>query len=241
MTRSTRWLLLILIPFVFLLAGCVLAESMTLTSSHGGTSTTTLDTYPFFIDVLEDFSTLTAEPSDDSILDVVVRDFVTSLNLSQQALGVTSRKTSTTSYIIDFTFNDFHALFTALAGSQEGRVLTLTSLGNRTTMTMNVSLDTYDELSRIIPFLTDPGFEVYGPLYNQDMSADEYLEMIGYILGEDGPQAISSSRISLRFTTPAPITAYQGVRLLSPTVFEFSFPLIDFLLLHTPLTFTVSW
>ncbi|AEC02318.1 hypothetical protein [Parasphaerochaeta coccoides] len=241
MRYTTHRLAIPLILLTFFLSGCVLAESMTLSSSRGGSSSATLDAYPFFIDVLEDFSTFTAEPSDDSILDVIVRDFVTGLVNSQKALGINTRKTGRNSYVIDFTFQDFNALFNALAGNQEGRVLSLNATGNRTTLALDISLDTYDELSRIIPFLTDPGFEVYGPLYNQDMSADEYLEMIGYILGEDGPKAITDSRISLRFTTPAPIVSSQGVRIISSSVCEFSFPLIDFLLLHSPLTFSVTW
>jgi hypothetical protein len=65
--------------------------------------------------------------------------------------------------------------------------------------------------------------------------------MMRYILSEDGPPAIKNSLITLRFKTPSPIKSNINGTVLDATTFEYSFPLIDFLLLATPLTFSVTW
>ncbi|MFA5699527.1 MAG: hypothetical protein WC954_07320, partial [Sphaerochaeta sp.] len=97
------------------------------------------------------------------------------------------------------------------------------------------------QLVPIIPFLADDNFEAFGPLYNQGLSADDYLEMISFMLGEEGPPAIEQSTITLLLETPSPIKTMSSGRKIDSTTFEFSFPLIDFLLLAEPMTFTVTW
>jgi len=47
--------------------------------------------------------------------------------------------------------------------------------------------------------------------------------------------------ITLRVNTPKEITSFSNGRKVSASVYEFSFPLIDFLLLAEPITFTVRW
>jgi len=78
-------------------------------------------------------------------------------------------------------------------------------------------------------------------VYNQGLSEADYLEMISFMLGEEGPPAIEQSVITLQVKTPTSITGFSNGRKISDTLYEFSFPLIDFLLLEDPITFSVSW
>jgi hypothetical protein len=65
--------------------------------------------------------------------------------------------------------------------------------------------------------------------------------MISFMLGEEGPPAIEKSTITLRIATPKPITSFINGKKVGSNLYEFNFPLIDFLLLAEPITFSVSW
>ena len=110
----------------------------------------------------------------------------------------------------------------------------------RTRVEININMDNYEELTQIIPFLADPNFEVYGPLYNNDLTEEEYLEMVSFILGEQCPESIGKSKITIAVSAPKAIVSHNGKLRDSRTV-EFSFPLIDFLLLHEPIDFYLEY
>jgi hypothetical protein len=76
-------------------------------------------------------------------------------------------------------------------------------------MTFYLDLENYPQLTKVIPFLADKNFEPFGPTYNQGISAEDYLEMISFMLGDEGPDAITSSSIVLDLQTPGDITAGQ--------------------------------
>ncbi|MDY4610575.1 MAG: hypothetical protein SPD11_08200 [Sphaerochaetaceae bacterium] len=227
-----------------LLSGCVVTEDLGLNSTTGGTSRTDLVIMDFFSEVLEDMSAFMPSNSDETITDAAVKDFANNLSNADNTTDVTYRKIPTSensAYEIDFTFKNLQQLFRDLGGGAEQTVLTVAQNGGNTTLRLNLSMDNYDQLTKIIPFLADPNFEVWGPVYNVGETEENYLEMMSYILSEDGPPAIQNSLITLRFKTPSAIKSQTNGRIIDSTTFEYSFPLIDFLLLANPLTFSVSW
>ncbi len=226
-----------------LLSGCVVTENLALQSTTGGTSTTDLVVLQFFSEVLEDMSAF-APASDETITDAAVRDFTNNLASANNTSDVTYEiipMETDSAYTIDFGFKNLQQLFTDLSGGNSQSILTVKQAANRTTLDFFLDINNYPQLTKIIPFLADPNFEVWGPLYNTGETADNYLEMMSFILSEDGPPAIENSMITLRFTTPSKILSNTNGKVVNATTFEYSFPLIDFLLLHKPLKFSVSW
>ena len=116
----------------------------------------------------------------------------------------------------------------------------MTQENGKTHVEISINMDNYEQLTKMIPFLADPNFEVYGPLYNNDLTEDEYLEMVSFILGEQCPESIGNSSIKIQVVAPKAITAHNGKARNSKTV-EFSFPLIDFLLLHHSIDFYLEY
>ena len=106
---------------------------------------------------------------------------------------------------------------------------------------LNLTYDNYDELESVIPFLSDPNFEVYGPRYSNGMTEEEYKDMISFLLGEEGVEALEKSFVSIDIRTPGDITGTKGAMKIGSRRAVFSFPIIDFLLLNEPLTFSVEW
>ncbi len=229
---------------VLLLSGCVVTEDLSLDSTTGGTSHTDLMIMDFFSEVLEDMSAFMPSNSDETITDAAVQDFANNLSNANNTTDVSYRKIPSaedSAYEIDFTFKNLQQLFRDLGGGAEQSILRVSQSGGNTTLNFSLSMDNYDQLTKIIPFLADPNFEVWGPVYNVGETEENYLEMMSYILSEDGPPAIQNSMITLRFKTPSAIKSQTNGQIIASTTFEYSFPLIDFLLLANPLTFSVTW
>lgn len=219
------------------LSSCVVTEDLTINNKDGGTSSSTIHVEDFFVDVLEDFSDFSTDDSSKPIMDLSMEAFEKQLIKGTTTNKVGLIKTGINSYVISFDYSDLKTLLSDLGAEDNQTVLNL----KNNELSFYLDLENYSSLTAAIPFLEDPNFEPFGPTYNEGLSAPDYLEMISFMLGEEGPGAIQKSVISLRFETPDPIKSFKGGKKISDNVFEYSFPLIDFLLLAEPLSFELNW
>ena len=245
--RKRSVLLAVLTASLALLCSCVVSEKLTLNSSLGsgrpveGTSHVDISVDDFFVGVVEDLSDWNDTKDNDPILDVAVQDFVTNLQSSRTTGNIRFIETGHNTYTGDFFFSDFNVLLIDLSkGVSDQSIVTLSNKHGRTHVEININMDNFGQLTKIIPFLGDPNFEVYGPLYNHDLTKDEYLEMVSFILGEQCPDSIAKSSVTIRVTAPKSVVSHNGKAEDSKTI-DFSFPLIDFLLLHEPIRFYLEY
>lgn len=227
---------LILIVLSLFLVSCTVSQSFTL-SGKDGSSYTDLNIAPYFLDVLEDFSSFQSE-SEYSIMDEAMLTLSDNINNSAASSGVIlSTDGESRRYILSFDYSSLEALISDINGGSSNTVLT----SRENSFSLSLSMANYHELERMIPFLSDPEFEVYGPRYSNGMSEEEYMDMISFLLGEEAPEALSKSFVSLEIKTPGEITAVRGAMKTASNKAVFSFPVLDFLLLNEPLSFLVEW
>ncbi|NLZ76975.1 MAG: hypothetical protein GX911_03295 [Spirochaetales bacterium] len=232
--KTIRW---IWIPTLALLLGsCTVSQRLDY-SPVPPNAGFTFAVEEFFVDVLEDFSDFSTRKSDRPVIDQAIDDFELLLDRAPSTKAVRLEKTGHNAWNGTFIFTDVENLVRDLGAPEGQQLLKATD----DSLTFYLTLETYPQLVPIIPFLADENFEAFGPEYNQGLSEEDYLEMISFMLGEEGPPAIEKSTITLRVTTPKPIRSMVNGRKLDQTTYEFSFPLIDFLLLAEPITFTVRW
>ncbi|MBK5201387.1 MAG: hypothetical protein JJE21_07615 [Spirochaetaceae bacterium] len=222
---------------ILTLTSCTVTENLTIDNNNGGTSSSTIHVEDFFVNVLKDFSDFSAGDSNKPIMDLSVEAFRDQLIKTSTTSNVNLQKTGKNSYIINYDYSSLKTLLTDLGASKDQSVLTL----NNKKLNFFLDINNYSNLTKAIPFLADPNFEPFGPTYNEGLSEADYLEMISFMLGEEGPNAIKDSLITLRFTTPSPIKTFKGGKKISDNTFEYSFPLINFLLLAQPLSFELTW
>ena len=229
-------LFLILSIAIFLLSSCSVTQSFAL-SENGGSSLSDIKVDQFFLDVLEDFSDFTPQ-GDYSIMDEAMVNFADKLNSSSSSSNVKLRTDGkSTRYIISLDFSSLEKLVADLNGGKGNSLLIISD--NK--MTLNLTYDNYEELEDVIPFLSDPNFKVYGPRYSNGMSEEEYMDMISFLLGEAGPEALKKSFVSIEIETPGDITAIKGAMKTGERKAVNSFPVVDFLTLNNPLSFTIEW
>lgn len=242
MKRVQACLTIATLIVLFLLSSCVMQQGLTLyQQGKGGWATSDLYVYDFFLSVLEDFEPFSEEERTISIMDEHVEDFVIQLYHSPSASNISSMKIGDNGYFIDFSFSSLVDLLSDLNKKETQSIVTVDEAYGISTLRFYLDIDNYEELERMIPFLSNPNFETFGPLYNEGMSEEEYLDMMSYILGDEAPPSIEQSLISLRFTTPKAIKSLSGGVQESPNSVRFDIPLIDFLLLAEPIVFSVSW
>jgi hypothetical protein len=216
-------------------------QGISMTRNRSGWATTDLYVYDFFKTVLEDFEPFSPEERTQSFMDASIDDFVAQLHQTPSARDISSMKIGENGYFIDFTFSSLEELLRDLNKRESQTIVQVVQSGSDTTLLIHLDLENYPQLARMIPFLADPNFETFGPLYNEGMSEEEYLDMISYILGEEGPPSIEESVISLRLTAPSVIKRQSGGIHESPNSIRFDIPLIDFLLLAEPIEFSATW
>lgn len=246
-------LLVSVVAVAMLLSSCVVAQKLTFTEeddkeldqkqerSVQGQCHVDIAVDDFFVGVIQDLSNWDSVSDGDPILDFAVRTFEENLRLSDSVEAVQFLETGHNTYMGDFTFTDFWQLVRDLTRDvPEQTLVRMEELGDRNRVEFNIDMDNFAQLTRIIPFLGDPNFEVYGPLYNHDLTQDEYLEMVSFILGDECPEAIARSQVRIQVVAPSPILSHNG-RLRDAQTVEFSFPLIDFLLLHQPINFYLEY
>ena len=232
---------------VLLLSSCVVAEKLTLTGDYTqvkavpGKNHVDLSVDDFFVGIVEDLSDWENTGNNDPIIDVAIQDFVKNLEASSVTASIRFLETGHNTYMGDFSFTDFRQLLIDLSNGQNDQsVVTMTEKNGKTHVEISINMGNYEQLTKMIPFLADPNFEVYGPLYNNDLTEEEYLEMVSFILGEQCPDSIAASSIKIQVVAPKAISDHNGKLRNSKTV-EFSFPLIDFLLLHHSIDFYLEY
>jgi hypothetical protein len=232
-----KYIFIILIIIFPLLASCVVTEDLSINHNESGSSKISISVEDFFITVLNDFSEFSSDETDKPIMDLAIDDTSKKLTDNKSTTNVIFTKVGKNSYKGSFDFDSLSTLISDLSQTTNQSVLTL----KNNKLNFYLDLSNYYQLKKVVPFLADPNFEPFGPEYNEGLSADDYLEMISFMLGEEGPGAIKNSLITLNFETPKPIKSYKGGKKVSSTYFSYSFPLIDFLLLAEPLNFELTW
>ena len=219
---------------VIFLSSSTVTEILSI-SEGSSSSSTDINVQQFFIDVLQDYSEFMPS-GNENIMDSAVSTFSSQIDATADAGNVVSVKDGENSYVLTFDFENIAALAEELGG-QEQTIIQQTD----NSLTFFCSIDNYTELERIVPFLADPNISVYLAQYNVGYSEQDYMDMITFAIGEEAPDALRNSYITINVTVPGTITSITGAVQSGDNSFTYSFPLIDFLLLASPLSFSASW
>ena len=221
--------------FALLFSGCQVTEDLTLNDDGTGSSYTDIHVEQFFIDVLEDFAEF-LPTEDESMMESAINGYASQLGTTAAIKEASWESLGDNRYTVSFDYSSIDTLLSEM-GADNQSLFTISD----NSLSFYLDINNYPELKAIVPFLSDQNFEVYGPEYNQGMSETDYLDMIYFLLGEDGPEAISNGLIDVNITVPGTVTEADGCTIVDDNTVRFSFPIIHFLLLNEPLSFSVAW
>lgn len=223
------------------LTSCMIRQDIYINADSSGTVSFDIEIEEFFTQVIEDFTVFVPEDESD----------ITQLNIEQTQKALDESPYTSDAFINEIEENHWTGVFSFGSASElfndVNDELALESLFDYSTengvnsLKLYLDISTYPQLTELIPMLKDPSFSIFGPEENIGVSEEDYLDMISYLLGDEGPGAIERSYISIVIATDRPIKASTGGRRLSKTQIEFTIPIIDFLLLAEPIDYSVSW
>lgn len=219
---------------------CTIEENIIIKTDDSGNSTFEVKLQQFFLDVVKDYSTFLPE-EDAEMSQVNGPKIEESLNEYPYLSDVEVIQHDKTHVTGSFTFTNAADIMRKAEESDELDVFTYTSDGDRQSVNIYIDKDNYMQLKDIAPILEDPAFSTFGPEENEDVTEEEYYELVSYMLGEDGPGAIRTSDIRISIEADRPIISQSGGEQVSENKVIFKAPLIDFLLLHNPLQYSVTW
>ncbi|MBN2619202.1 MAG: hypothetical protein JXR64_12890 [Spirochaetales bacterium] len=111
--------------------------------------------------------------------------------------------------------------------------------GNKT-LTMRISLENYLYLKDTIPMLKEESIDMLGPDANQDITREEYLDMMSFSLGEEGPKDLISSNIKLEISVDGSILSTNG-GIIENNKAIFNIPLLDIILLQKEIIYSITY
>ena len=137
-----------------------------------------------------------------------------------------------------FTFDDIREVFASQEELTEAGIISLTVSGANRIMRVRLNKRNYNQISTLFPIVENPLFEMFGPQEGEDITEDEYTEMVELAFGEATARGLTKSFIELKVNIEGTIIGQTGGKIQGRSV-VFKVPLIDVLLLNEPLEYTV--
>ena len=222
-------------------ASCTIKQQITVHVDESGDAQFEILIEDYFIEVVKDFQVFAEEETDvtqDNLDELAVE-----LNESDYTSDAIFEKIDDNFYRGNFNFSDLEEFFNELKEEDDENlsVFTYTKRGFVQSLNIYIDIDNYYQLKKLVPMLEDPEFAMFGPEENIGVSEVDYIDMIGFALGDEGPPSLRRSFIEVIIVTDHPIITQKGGTLLSPKKISFNIPMLDFLLLAEPIERTVTW
>jgi hypothetical protein len=224
---------------VFAAFGCSIKQEATVKSDGSGEVSFQFKMMPFFIDYIVNMSELIEDESvyeDGKIFDVeqIQQDFQTKPSVTLKS--ITSKDIGELKG--SFTFSNVADVFQEEEELAEAGIISFTNTGGVKTLKVHLTRNNFEQLYSLFPIMNNPLFESFGPMENEGVTEEEYLDMLEFAFGEDGPQGVKKSEIELDVKVDGAVVSQTGGKQRGNTV-TFSIPLIDILLLQEPLTYSI--
>ncbi|MCF7933782.1 MAG: hypothetical protein K9M84_04840 [Spirochaetia bacterium] len=238
--HTLRYVMLLLLGSIAL-SSCTIEQEIFIDIDSSGSVYFDVTVEEFFNAVVEDFTVFLPEEESD-VTDINMKELQDSINESPYASRAELFELEKNRYTGTFQFGNAEAFFNDVNDELKLESLfDFSTRGDLHTLRLYLDIDNYGELTELIPLLKDPSFSIFGPEENIGVSEADYLDMISYLLGEEGPGAIERSYISLIINTETPVVSVKNGTKLSARQVEFRIPIIDFLLLAEPVDYSVTW
>ena len=234
--RAARALVLVLAS-LWALGACAVTQDLTVRADRSGETVIAIDLAPDFVARVKEMAALAdIELPDEGMINLET------LHETLAALpGVTvTQVEAPEENLLDlaFSFEDAPAMFPSPSLLWEAGIVTFEEVEEGTRVRLYLDLDNYKQLEQIFPVLDDPVIRAMGPEENTEITAEDYLTMMGFVLGPSGPDAITESVITIRLTVDGELVSQRGGR-IEDGVAIFELNLLDLLLLHEPVDLEV--
>lgn len=157
--------------------------------------------------------------------------------------GVTVRSVSSVSPGVldaDLSFKSLPDIFARNADLGASQALVLSESGGLTTLRIHLDRSNYRQAAALFPLLDSPALQTLGPQVDQKVTTADYLEMIKFAIGDDGPGLVKKSSIIITVRPDGEIVSQSGGTVSGGAV-VFRVSLLRLLVLDSPLDYSLTY
>lgn len=159
----------------------------------------------------------------------------------QPGVKVKSIKTSGENILTtELEFRDISKVFKNEKDMTAVNVVSLKDDGRNKVFRFHLDKKNFKQLSILIPVLSNPIIESLGPQADDSTTDAEYLDMMSFALGENGPKAVKNSMVKVIVHINGKMISQKGGE-VSGNIVTFSIPLLKLLLLNKPLNYSITF
>lgn len=230
--------MVLLSSLIFL--SCTMKQEIFLEADGSGTASLEISLKSFVLSTIEDLAEVSPDVDPDELLNP--DSIKESMMENPQISNVRASRPLKNKMLLDFDFGDIEELFAQTEEDvQNSGLIKIEKNGSETELTMTINKETYEGFSHIIPNLEDPTMSALAPDPKMDIAENDYLDMIEFFFGDDGPAGVMDSDIKFTLNVNGTILDQRGGRKLSSSKVEFNIPLIRILLLDQNLVYSVTY
>ena len=231
---------LLLLASSVLLFSCTMKQEIFLKEDGSGTASIEIRLKSFVIPTIEDLAEVSPDVDPDELLSP--EKISESLLENPEISNVRASRPLKNLLMIDFDFGKITNLFEQTEDEiQTSGLIKIEDIGSEKKLTLTINKDTYRGFSGLIPNIDDPTMSALAPDPDMDITESEYLDMIEFFFGDDGPSGILDSNLEMVLHVDGTITDHDGGQKLSADKIEFNVPLIRILLLDRNLVYSVTY
>lgn len=226
-----------------LLAGCSVDQEIAVRVNGAGEAEVRVELQPVFIDYLLALAEVAEEvdlPDDPSapLFDVAEVEAAIAEWPGVEAARIVSSAPELLE--MRLTFDDLQAAFSPAASGPDAMtpLISLTG-GSRRTLSVHLDSDNYHQLTTLFPVLEHPLVISLGPQPDLDVTDEEYLEMMQFVLGDEGPPAILDSEVMVRVRVEGRVVEQRGGELQEDGSVLLRIPLLRILVLDRALDYRI--
>ncbi len=223
-------------------SGCAITQKATVEVDGSGSASFRIELEPFFYEALVDMVDAASLEEGSSF---EAGESIFDLQRTREAFA---RKKGVQLVDIDspdprilegsVVFQDVEKVFKSQTELTAAGVISFDRRGATKTITLHLDRQNFDDISEFFALKNNPLFETFGPEQNEHTTREEYLEMVEFMLGDEGPQSLLDSFIELEVNVRGKILSQKGGRVAGNSVL-FRIPLIRVLLLDESLDYSI--
>ncbi len=222
-----------------LLSTCAIKQKATVEVDGSGAASFRIELEPFYLDALLDMASLeegSTIAAEGRIFDTERIGEAIDQKQSMQLIAIDSPDPRVLEGSV--VFRDVEEVFKNQAELTSAGVISFDRQGGKNTITVHIDRQNFNDIFEFLALRNNPLFETFGPEQNEHTTQEEYMEMIEFMLGEDGPPGLIASFIEVEVNVKGKILSQTGGQMKGNSVL-FRIPLIRVLLLDQPLDYSI--
>jgi len=238
MKKNFVYALIIVTLLLFISACSMVNQAIVKTDGSGEVSFDVL-VRPFLVDTMKEMAALTGEENtlpEGRLFDItqIRKDFS-----EKETVVLEEVRTPKPEQLQgNFSFDNIGVLFQKEKELTEAGIIKVMKNSSQTVLTFHLDKSNFAQIANLFPIVESPLFEMFGPQEGEEITEEEYYEMIALAFGEKGAEGLKDSKIELRVQVKGEVVKQFGGVVEGNTVI-FSIPLIKLLLLNEPLDYSI--